>query len=168
MAALALVLLILVPCYLVLNQFWKSLIMLAMVYTVMGLVFLSLGRHMRRVTRRLPSEIPPWQTAESRMGTVQKRYMYASAAETIRNACKDPQYLQNVLKPRLKKLLVYQVSGSFDTALETLDPVQLAHIDPAVFDFLQRQEATGLWARYRHRRQRELNLLTALRHIEAL
>jgi hypothetical protein len=37
-----------------------------------------------------------------------------------------------------------------------------------VVDFLQRREATGLWARYRHRRQRVHNVLAVLRSFEAL
>ena len=168
MSAVALLLLILVPCYLVLNQFWKSLLTLATIYGVMGLIFLRLGRYMRRVMRRLPAEIPPWRTAISLRHAAPSLYMHFSAAEAIRSGCKDPHYLQNVLKPRLQKLLVYRAGGGLDTSLEALDVTRLLHVDPAVLDFLQRREPTGLWAGYCRRRQRAQDVLTTLRHIEAL
>jgi hypothetical protein len=81
---------------------------------------------------------------------------------------KDPYYLQDVLKPRLRQLLVYRMSGALDTPLAGLDIAQLARIDPAVLDFLQRREATGLWARYRYRQQRVQDVLVVLRHLEVL
>jgi hypothetical protein len=94
--------------------------------------------------------------------------MQFSAAEAMQSVHKDPYYLQDVLKPRLRQLLAYRVSGAPDTPLEGLDIARLARIEPAVLDFLQRREDTGLWARYRHRQQRVQDVLVVLRHLEAL
>jgi hypothetical protein len=90
------------------------------------------------------------------------------AAEAIRSAHRDPQYVQAVLKPRLRRLLVYRLSGNPDMALEALDDVQLARVEPALLGFLQRQEPVSIWARFRYRRQRSADVLEALRRLEAL
>jgi hypothetical protein len=44
----------------------------------------------------------------------------------------------------------------------------LAQIDPALLDFIRRQEPLGIWARFRYRRQRDTDVLDALRRLEAL
>jgi hypothetical protein len=60
-ASIAILALVLVPGYLLLNQYWRSLVLLGALYTLLGLVFLRLGWYVRRVMYRLPAEIPPWQ-----------------------------------------------------------------------------------------------------------
>jgi hypothetical protein len=90
------------------------------------------------------------------------------AAEAIHSAHRDPQYVQAVLKPRLRRLLAYRLSGAPDVPLEALDSTQLAQVDPALLDFIQRQERVGVWARFRDRRQRDEDILAALRRLEAL
>ena len=56
--------------------------------------------------------------------------------------------MQEVLKPRLRHLITFRVSGVPDMEMEALTASQLAQLDPILLDFLQRPEATGLWARY--------------------
>jgi len=90
------------------------------------------------------------------------------AAEAIRSAQRDPQYVQMVLKPRLRRLLMHRLGGSADTPLEAIDDAQLVQVDTALLTFLQRQEPVGLWARCRYRRQRGDDVLDALRRLEAL
>jgi hypothetical protein len=165
--SLALLALVLVPVYLLLNQYWKSLLLLAVTYTALGLLFLRLGRYVRRVLRRVPAEIPPWYGA-LRVPVPPPLDMQFSAAEAVQSVCKDPYYLQDVLKPRLRQLLVYRLHGTLETPLEALDATRLARVEPAVLDFLQRHEATSVWAKYRYRRRRVQDVLTALRHLEAL
>jgi hypothetical protein len=80
----------------------------------------------------------------------------------------DPEYVQNVLKPRLRRLLAYRTSGAADVPLEALDEEQLAQIEPALLEFLQRQEATGIWARLRYGRQRVDDVRAALQRLEEL
>jgi hypothetical protein len=151
-----------------LNQYWKSVTLLAAVYVVLTLAFLRLGRYIRRVMRWLPAEIPPWRPEPMWPGTLPQLDCHFSTAEAIHSTYKDPYYLQDVLKPRLRQLLAYRVSGLLDMPFEALDAAQLTHIDPAVLDFLQRREITGLWGRYRHRRQRVRNVLAVLRSFEAI
>jgi hypothetical protein len=167
-STLALIVLIVVPFYMLLNQYWKSVALLAAVYGVLALAFVRLGRYMRRVMRWLPAEIPPWRPAPMRPGAVPQFDFHFGTAEAIRSVYTDPHYLEDVLKPRLRQLLAYRVSGLLDMPFEGLDAPQLAHVAPAVVDFLQRREATGLWARYRYRRQRVHNVLAVLRAFEAL
>jgi hypothetical protein len=52
--------------------------------------------------------------------------------------------------------------------MEDLDPARLAQVDPALLDFIQRQEDGGVWARFRYRRQRDADVRDALRRLEAL
>jgi hypothetical protein len=151
-----------------LNQYWKSITLLAAVYIVLMFAFLRLGRYMRRAMRWMPAEIPPWCPVSTRAGVLPQFDFHFGTAEAIRSSHKDPHYLQDVLKPHLRQILGYRVSGLFDMPFETLDASQLTHVDPAVLDFLQRREATGLWSKYRHRRQRVRNVLTVLRSFEAL
>jgi hypothetical protein len=167
-STLALLVLIAVPFYMLLNQYWKSVTLLAAVYGVLVLAFIRLGRYMRRVMRWLPAEIPPWRPAPVWPGAAPQFDFHFSTAEAIHSVYKDPHYLEDVLKPRLRQLLAYRVSGLLEVPFEALDTPQLAHVNPAVVDFLQRREATGLWARYRHRRQRVHNVLAVLRSLEAL
>ena len=165
---LAMLALIIVPFYLLLNQYWKSVILLVAVYSVLGLVFLRLGQHLRRITRRLPAEIPPWHGTFPTAPALPQSSMEFGAAEAIRHAYTDPYYLEDVLKSHLRQCLIYRVSGSLTTSLEDLGASQLARIEPTVLDFVQRRDATDLWARYRYRRQRLRDVLTTLRYLETL
>jgi hypothetical protein len=85
----------------------------------------------------------------------------------LSNVRKEPRYLQEVLKPRLRQLLAYRISGAPDVPFEELNDAQLAHVDPALLNFLSRPEPTGLWAAYRFRAHRLHNLLIALERVEA-
>jgi hypothetical protein len=157
-----------VPIYLLLNQYWQSIVRLLALYGLLVLFCLRLGAYVRRVMRRLPAEIPPWvgaPMASSANPWLEQRF---GAAEAIRNVRQDPEYVQNVLKPRLRRLLAYRLSGSPDVPLEALDDTQLAQIEPALVEFLQRREPMGIWARFRDRRQRVDEVLTALRRLEGL
>jgi hypothetical protein len=166
-STLALLALVLVPLYLLLNQYWKSLILLTVSYMALGFLFWRLGRYVRRVLRHTPAEIPPWYST-TRVPEIPPPDMQFGAAEAMQSVRQDPYYLQDVLKPRLRQLLVYRVNGTLDTPLEALDIARLARIEPAVLNFLQRREATGLWARYRYRQQRVQDVLVVLRHLEVL
>jgi hypothetical protein len=165
---LAFLALILVPFYLLMNQYWKSLILLVSLYGMLGLAFFRLGRHMRRVMRRVPAEIPPWQAIARRSSTSRQSEIQFGAAEAIQQVYKDPHYLQDVLKPHLRQILFYRTHGHLDISAETPDVFQLADSAPIVVDFLQRREDTGLWSRYRRRQQRVQDTLTILRHLETL
>jgi hypothetical protein len=168
LSTLALLALIVVPFYMLLNQYWKSVILLAAVYGILAFAFMRLGRYMRRAMRWLPAEIPPWRPASTGSGALLQLDCHFGTAEAIHSVYKDPHYLQDVLKPRLRQLLAYRLSGLHEMPFEALEASQLAHVDPAVLDFLQRREATGLWHRYRHRRQRVHDVLAVLRSFEAL
>ena len=166
-AKLALLALLIVPVYLLLNQLWQSVFRLIALYGLLTLFCVRLGEYMHRVMRRLPAEIPPWHgvlTAMSSPPWLDQRF---GAAEAIRSAYRDPQYVQTVLKSRLRRLLVHRLGGGSDTPLEAIEDVQLAQIDTALLAFLRRQEPVGLWARFRYRRQREDDVLDALRRLEA-
>jgi hypothetical protein len=156
------------PIYLLLNQYWQSIVRLLVAYGLLMLFCLRLGEYLQRVMRRLPAEIPPW--SKSRPAPLLPRWMEPrfGAAEAIRLAHRDPQYVQTVLKPRLRRLLAYRLSGSPDTPLERLDDTQLAGLDPKLLNFLRRQEAVSLWARLSRRRERSHDVLEVLRHLEAL
>jgi hypothetical protein len=168
LSALALLALIVVPFYMLLNQYWKSVMLLAAVYGVLAFAFIRLGRYMRRVIRWRPADIPPWRPAPLGLEALSQLDCHFGTAEAIHSVYKDPHYLQDVLKPRLRQLLAYRLSGVQAVPFEALGASQLAHVDPAVLDFLQRREATGLWHRYRHRRQRVHDVLAVLRSFEAL
>jgi hypothetical protein len=165
---LALLALVLVPVYLLLDQYWQSVIRLLALYGLLGLFSIRLGGYMRRAMRRLPAEIPPWEGASTMAPASPWLEQRFGAAEVIHSARQDPQYVQTVLKPRLQELLAYRLSGSVDVPLEALDDLQLAQVDPALLDFLRRQDSAGLWARYRYRRRRVYDVLDALRRLEAL
>lgn len=157
-----------VPIYLLLNQYWQSVLRLLALYGLLALFCLRLGGYMRRAMRRLPAEIPPWQgglPTSSAMPWLEPRF---GAAEAVRHARQDPEYLQNVLKPRLRRLLAHRVSGVADIPLEALDDAQLAQAPPALLEFLRRREPSGIWARLRYRRRRVDDLLAALRCLEEL
>lgn len=164
----ALLALVCVPVYLLLNQFWQSVLRLVVLYGLLALFCIRLGEVVHRVMRRLPAEIPPWQEPSGGAPTtpwVEQRF---GAAEAVHSACQDPQYVQMVLKPRLRRLLVYRLHGTPDIAYEALDDAQLARVEPKLLEFLRRQEATGVRARYRYRRQRLNDVLESLRQLEAL
>ncbi|MDH3602962.1 MAG: hypothetical protein OEU26_25400 [Candidatus Tectomicrobia bacterium] len=167
-ASIAIVALVLVPGYLLLNQYWRSLVLLGALYMVLGLVFLRLGWYVRRVMRRLPAEIPPWQTLPRSALAPPYPLMLYGHGEAIDSVQKDPMYLQDIVKPRLRQMLAYRLSGSPDTPFESLDGSQLAQVDPDLLDFLNRPETTSLWATYRYRTQRLHNLLAALQRVEAV
>jgi hypothetical protein len=165
---LALLALVLVPIYLLLNELWQSVVRLAVLYGLLALFCIRLGVYMHRAMRRLPAEIPPWSglpTAAPVPPWMDQRF---GAAEAILGAHRDPQYVQTVLKPRLRRLLLYRLSGAPDLPLEALDTAQLAQVEPALLDFIQRQERVGVWARFCDRRQRDEDVLAALRRLEAL
>ncbi len=153
---LAVLALIVVPGYLLLNHFWRSLVVLLACYGFLGLVFLRLGWYMRRIMRRLPAEIPPWRTAPrpSRAPRSGDPTSYPSS-DMLRRVRKDPHYLQDVIKPRLRQLVTYRVSGSLDHPFETLSDAALAQVDSELLEFLSRREPTSLWATYRYRTQRQ-------------
>jgi hypothetical protein len=160
--------LILVPVYVLLNQFWQSVLRLVVLYGLLTLFCLRLGELMHRVMRRFPAEVPPWHDANRAPATpwLDQRF---GAAEAVRSAYQDPQYVQMVLKPLLRRLLVYRLHGTpDDIPFEALDHTQLVHVEPQLLDFLRRQERVGLWARYRYRRQRVTDVIESLRHLEAL
>jgi hypothetical protein len=165
---LALLALVFVPIYLLLNQFWQSVFRLMALYGLLTLFCLRLAEYMRRAMRRLPAEIPPWHGAPTMTPVPLWMEQRFGAAEAIRSAHRDPRYVQMVLKPRLRRLVVYRLGSTPDASLEALDDLQLARIEPALLDFLRRQEPVGLWARFRYRRQRGRDVLDALRRLEAL
>src|SRR5919109_248693 len=57
---LALLALVLVPIYLLVNELWQSVFRLVVLYGLLALFCIRLGEYMHRVMRRLPAEIPPW------------------------------------------------------------------------------------------------------------
>jgi hypothetical protein len=166
---MAVIALIAVPGYLLLNHFWRSIILLLVFYALLSFAFLRLGWYVRRVMRRLPAEIPPWRAAPASLrpprSGVQDAY---TSSEVLRHVSKDPHYVQDVLKPRMRQLVTYRLGGSLDRPFEDLDASQLARVDTALLDFLSRREPTGVWATYRYRSQRLHDVLTALQYVEAL
>lgn len=160
--------LVLVPLYLLLNHYWQSLVLLLVFYGLLCWFCLRLGEHMRRVMRRLPAEIPPWHPALPALAAVPGLERHFSAAEAIRSVRKDPHYVQEVLKPRLRQLVAYRLTGSPEAPLEVLEAAQQAQISPVLWQFLQRQEPTGLWARYCRRQQRVDTVLDMLQRVEGL
>jgi hypothetical protein len=168
LGTLALLAVVLTPGYLLLNQYWKSIIVLLAVYGLLGFGFFRLGRYVRRVMRRTPADIPPWHGTFSHPGPVPQSEAQFAAADAIHSVHVDPHYLQDVMQPRLRQLLAYRLSGTPEATIETLTPAQRRRIDPALLAFLQRRHTTGLWARYRYRRQRLREVLQALRHLGAL
>ena len=165
---LALLAMVLVPLYLMLNHYWQSLVLLVVFYGLFCLFCVRLGRYTRRVMRRLPAEIPPWQeilTAAPSPPGLERHFSTADAMQSVR---KDPHYVQEVLKPRLRQLVVYRVSGVPDMPLQGLDEAQLVSLDPVLHHFLWGQEATGLWARYCQRQRRVDAVLDMLRRVERL
>ena len=165
---LALLALVLIPLYLLLNHYWQSLILLVIFYGLLCFFCTRLGRYTRRVMRRLPADIPPWHTlptiAPSPPG-LERHFITADAIQSVR---KDPHYVQEVLKPRLRHLIAFRISGVPDMELEALTMAQLTQLDPRLLDFLQRPEATGRWARYCQRQQRVDTVLDILQRVEAL
>jgi hypothetical protein len=166
---MAVIALIAVPGYLLLNHFWRSIVILLALYGLLSFVFLRLGWYMRRAMRRLPAEIPPWQAMPSPLrpprSGVPDAYM---SSEVLRHVRQDPHYVQDVMKPRLRQLVMYRLDGSLDRSFENLDAAQLARVDTALLAFLSHREPTGLWATYRYRTQRLKNVLAALQYVEAL
>lgn len=159
-----------IPAYLLLNQYWKRLLLLLALYGLLSLLFIRLGWYMRRVMRRYPAEIPPWQPRlfATAPPAATETITSCKYSEVLDNVRKEPHYLQEVMKPRLRQLLAYRLSGAPDVPFEELNDAQLARIDPALLDFLSRPEPTGPWAAYRYRTRRLDDLLTALEHVEAV
>ena len=165
---LAILALVLVPLYMLLNHYWQSLILLVGFYGLFCLFCMRLGGYTRRVMRRLPAEIPPWHTlltATPPPPGLERQWSTADALQSVR---KDPHYVQEVLKPRLRQLVVYRLSGASDMALEGLDEAQRAQIDPRLQHFLRRQEDTGLWARFCQRQRRVDTVCEILQRVEEL
>jgi hypothetical protein len=165
---LGLLALVLVPIYLLVNELWQSIVRLVVLYGLLAWFCLRLGEYVHRAMRRLPAEIPPWSGLPPAAPVPTWMEQRFGAAEAIRSAHRDPQYVEAVLKPRLRRLLVYRLHGTPDVPLEHLDTAQLSQVEAALLDFLQRQEEVGLWARFRYRRQRDADVSEALRRIEAL
>jgi len=126
---MALLALVLVPLYLLLNEYWQSLFRLALLYGVLGLFCSRLGGYVRRVMQRLPAEIAPWQGGPGAAAATPWLETHFGAAEAIRRVRQDPHYVQEVLKPRLQRLLVYRLSGALDVPPEALDDARLAQLD---------------------------------------
>ena len=165
---LALLLLVVVPLYLMLNHYWQSLVLLLAFYGLLCLFCVRMGEHTRRVMRRLPAEIPPWQEIMMAAPPPPGLESHFSTAEALQSVRKDPHYVQEVLKPRLRQLVVYRTTGAPDMPLQGLDAAHLASLDPVLRHFLWGQEATGLWARYCQRQQRVDTVLDMLRRVESL
>ena len=165
---LAMLALVLVPLYLLSNDYWRSLGQLAGLYGLLLFFCCRLGGYVRRVMRRLPAEIPPWRTTALLVPTTPGAEAQFATAEAIRSVSKDPRYVQEVLKPRLQRLLTYRLSGAVDVPLDALDVTQLARLDPTLLAFFQRSEATGLWARVWQRQRRVDDVLTVLQQLEGL
>jgi hypothetical protein len=165
---LALLALVLVPIYLLVNELWQSLFRLVVLYGLLALFCIRLGEYMHRAMRRLPAEIPPWSGLPPAAPVPLWMEQRFGAAEAILSAHRDPQYVQAVLKPRLRRLLVYRLHGTPDLPMEDLDTARLSQVEPALLDFIQRQENVGVWARFRYRRQRDADVRDALQSLEAL
>jgi hypothetical protein len=165
---LALLALVLIPLYLLLNHYWQSLILLVLFYGLLCFFCTRLGRYIRRVMRRLPADIPPWHTLPTVVPSSPGLERHFSTADAIQSVRKDPHYVQEVLKPRLRHLIAFRVSGVPDMEIEALTPLQLAQLDPVLLAFLQRPEATGLWERYCQRQQRVDTVLEILQRVETL
>jgi len=163
---LALLILVLVPLYLLLNHYWQGLVLLIAFYGLLGFFCMRIGEHTRRVMRRLPAEIPPWQEFTLAAPPPPGLERHFSTADALQSVRKDPHYVQEVLKPRLRQLVVYRISGRPDMPLQELDAVHLASLDPVLLRFLWSQEATGLWARYGQRQRRVDTVLEMLRRVE--
>ena len=166
---MAIIALIAVPGYLLLNQFWRSIVLLIAFYALLSFTFLRLGWYVRRIMRRLPADIPPWRAmpVPPRPASANGQTTHASS-DILRHVRKDPQYVQDVFKPRLQQLVVYRLEGSLERPFDDLEPSQRARIDPSLLNFLSRSEPTGWWATYRYRSQRLRDALAALQHVEAL
>lgn len=165
---LALFALVLVPLYLLLNHYWQSLVLLIVFYGLLGLFCVRLGEYTRRVMRRLPAEIPPWQELTTAVPSPPGLERHFSTADALQSVRKDPYYVQEVLKPRLRHLVLYRVSGVPDIPLQGLESAHLASLDPALRHFLSSQEETGLWARYCQRQRRVDAVLEMLQRVERL
>ena len=168
MGVLALLALVFVIVYLMLNRYLQSLILLVLFYGLLGLFCTRLGKYTRRVMRHLPAEIPPWHTFPMVAVPPPGLEQHCSTADAIQSVRKDPYYVQEVLKPRLRHLVTFRLSGVPDMELEALTAVQLAQLDPVLLDFLQHPEATGLLARYCQRQRRVDTVLDILQRVEAL
>jgi hypothetical protein len=165
---LALLALVLIPLYLLLNHYWQSFILLVIFYGLLCFFCTRLGRYIRRVMRRLPAEIPPWYTLPTIGPSPPGLERHFSTADALQSVRKDPHYVQEVLKPRLRHLITFRVSGVPDMEMEALTASQLEHLDPILLNFLRRSEAIGFWARYCQRQQRVDTVLEILQRVEAL
>ncbi len=76
--------------------------------------------------------------------------------------------MQEALRPRLRQLVLYWVSGVPDMTLQALDEAHLAPLDPVLLQFLRGQEETDLWSRYCQRQRGVDAVLEMLQRIERL
>jgi hypothetical protein len=157
-----------VPLYFVLNDYWQSLLRLGGLYVALGMFCMRLGHYIRRVMRREPAEIPPWEAPLLATQAPLLLESHVQATEAMQNVYSDPHYLQEVLKPRLQQLLAYRVWGLPSAPAEALAAAAVTSVDPAVVQFLQRREPSGLWARYTKRQRRVQDVLATLQRFETL
>src|SRR6266581_1710002 len=87
---LALLALVLIPLYLMLNHYLQSLILLVIFYGLLCFFCSRLGRYTRRVIRRLPAEIPPWQTVSIVAPPPPGLERHFGTAEALQSVRKDP------------------------------------------------------------------------------
>lgn len=158
----------LVPLYLLLNHYWQSLVLLVGLYGFLGFFCLRVGGYIRRVMRRWPAEMPPWHDVTLAPVAMSVSETHCSAVDTLHHVRCDPHYVQEVLKPRLLRLLQYRLTGRTDPPEAPADLAALALRDPILAAFFQGQEPTHLWATYCGRQRRVDTLLDVLQRLEAL
>ncbi len=156
---------ILVPLYLLCNDYWRSIERLIGLYGLLMLFCARLGGGLQRRIKRFPADIPPWHTGGYSAPAGIAQDMPFATAEVVHNIRHDPRYVQDVLKPRLHSLLTYRTGkpGAQDDAAG-----DLSLIDPVVVAFLQRRERVGLWATYSQRQQRLQEVVEILRRIDGM
>ncbi len=156
---------ILVPLYLLCNDYWRSIERLIGLYFLLILFCMRLGGGLQRRIKRFPADIPPWRAGGHSAPAELAQDMPFTTAEVVQNIRHDPRYVQDVLKPRLRNLLAYRSGieerqGDEAWALRLMDPVVLA--------FLQRRETIGMWATYGQRQQRLQEVVEILRRIDGM
>lgn len=164
----AILALVVLPLYLLLNRYWQSFILLVVCYGVFGVFCLRLGGYTRRVLRRLPADIPPWHTGLGMVPAPQALEQHWGAADALEHVRTDPYYVQEVLKPQLRQWLADRLTGVPGTPFTTLSADQLAGLDVALLAWLRAEEPTDLWARYGRRQQRVATVLDICQRLETI